>query len=302
MSSPGLDWPHPTPSRPMAGVMGWPVDHSLSPVLHDAAARALGLERDYVLLPVPPGEMPAATRRLASDGFAGANVTTPHKDAAFELTSEPTPDAALLRAVNTFEPIEIGSPDSGLRGHNTDAPGFADFLEVEVAFDASGKTALLFGAGGAARACALALVRLGIGTLIVAVRDLARAAGIERVVESAAGSTDLKVTLFDAAAAEHPDLIVNATPLGAGGELLPLPGLTPATTSIDLLYPATTPLHQATVAAGGQAFGGLGLLVHQAAHAFSIWTGSPAPLQAMWSAVKEPSPSSENPEETPPHG
>ena len=127
----------------IAGVIGWPIEHSLSPVIHNAAYEALGLDWVYVAMPVAPGAAAAAVAGLEALGFAGANVTMPHKEAVADALGSLTEDAALLRAVNT---IQV-TPD-GLVGHNTDAPGFGRFLERDAGFDAAGRTALVFGAGG----------------------------------------------------------------------------------------------------------------------------------------------------------
>ena len=135
-----------------AGIIGWPVEHSLSPAIHNAAFAALELDWIYVPLPVPPGEAPAAVRGLRALGFAGANVTMPHKTEAADVTDTLTDDARRLRAVNT-----IVVDDDGIGGHNTDAPGFDRFLRRDAGFDPVGRTALIYGAGGAARATALAL-------------------------------------------------------------------------------------------------------------------------------------------------
>lgn len=240
------------------------------------------MERDYVRLPVPPGAMPEAVARLLAEGFVGANVTMPHKDAAAELADELTPDAARLHAVNTLTVTAAG----GTLGANTDAPGFANFLREDASFDADGKTVLLYGGGGAARAVALAVASAGAATLVIALRDPAKGAGFAELVD---GPTDVQIIAMadiapdrDAAPAGKTDLIVNATPLGRGGEDLPLPPLTPGMLVVDLLYaPATTPLQEAAKHVGATAFGGLGLLVHQAALSFQAWTGQKAPLEVM---------------------
>jgi shikimate dehydrogenase len=263
----------------VAGVMGWPIAHSLSPAIHNAAYEALGLDRVYVALPVPPGEVPAAVRGLVAMGFVGANVTMPHKDAAAEAVDRLTDDAARLRAVNSIQVL----PD-GTLGANTDAPGFGRFLERDAGFVAAGTTALLFGAGGAARACALALARAGAARLVVALREPARVAALAAALEGF--SVDVEAIAFEDAAHEHVDLIVNATPLGGHDEELPLPPVRSSTLAVDLLYqPATTPLQAAVRAAGGAAFGGLGHLLHQAALSFELWTGQPAPMEAMSAAA-----------------
>jgi shikimate dehydrogenase len=263
----------------VAGVIGWPVARSLSPAIHNAAADALGLDRVYVALPVAPGAVDAAVRGLVALGFDGANVTMPHKDAAASAVDRMTEDAKRLRAVNTIHVL----PD-GVVGSNTDSPGFGRFLERDAGFDATGRTALVFGAGGAARACALALARAGLARLVVALREPSRAEDLRAALDGLPVS--VRAVAFEEADAEAADLIVNATPLGGRGEILPLPQLGASTMAIDLLYrPATTPLQVAVREAGGTAFGGLGLLLHQAALSFELWTGQPAPMEAMSAAA-----------------
>ena len=198
------------------GVLGWPVDHSLSPVIHNAAFVALGLDWVYVPLPVAPAELPAALEGLGALGFAGANVTMPHKTPTAELIDDLSEDARLLRAVNT---IVVGA--DGLAGHNSDAAGFERFLRDDVGFDASGRSALLFGAGGGARACALAAARSGLANLSVAVREASRADDLRAALEGSA--TAVHLVGFDDAPGVEADLIVNATPLGVHGEELPAP-------------------------------------------------------------------------------
>jgi shikimate dehydrogenase len=204
----------------VAAVLGWPVTHSLSPVIHNAGFAALGMDWTYVALPVEPGEVPAAVAGLRALGFAGANVTMPHKEAVADVMDDLTEDADRLRAVNTIEVVR-----DRLIGHNTDAPGFARFLAHDVGFEPAGKTALLFGAGGAARACALAVARAGLTRIVVALREPARAAPVADALDGFA--TEVEAIAFDDAAEASADLVVNATPLGAHGEGLPLPKLGP---------------------------------------------------------------------------
>jgi shikimate dehydrogenase len=265
-------------STRVVAVLGWPVEHSLSPVIHNAAFAALDLDWVYVAMPVEPGTVPDAVRGLAVLGIAGANVTMPHKEAVADAVDRLTDDAARLQAVNT---IEFGE---GTTGHNTDAPGFARFLERDAGFEATGRTALLFGAGGAARACALALARAGLTRLVVALRVPARANNLERALDGF--PTVVEPMAFERAADVEADLIVNATPLGVHQEQLPLPRLHDASVAVDLLYrPAATPLLLAVKQAGGVAFGGLGLLLHQAALSLEIWSGRPAPMEVMSAAA-----------------
>jgi shikimate dehydrogenase len=262
-----------------AGVIGWPVAHSLSPAIHNAAFADLGMHWTYVPLPVEPGRLPAALDGLVALGFSGANVTMPHKTEAAALCDVRSDDAMRLAAANTLV-VEGGE----LHGHNTDAPGFDRFLRRDAGFDPAGRSALLFGAGGAARAVALALAGGGLASLVVALREPARDAELRQALEGM--PTQIRTVAIDDAAGVAVDLVVNATPLGAHGERLPVPAVGPGQLVVDLLYrPAVTPLLADARAAGAAAFGGLGLLLHQAALSFELWTGTPAPLEVMSAAA-----------------
>ncbi|HWL90597.1 MAG TPA: shikimate dehydrogenase, partial [Actinomycetota bacterium] len=150
----------------LAGIIGWPVAHSLSPAIHNAAFAEAGLDWVYVPLPVAPQDLREALAGLVPLGFRGVNVTMPHKTEAADLIERLSEDARVLRAVNA-----IAVRDGELEGHNTDAPGFDRFLRRDAGFDPQGRSALVYGSGGAARACALALVRAGLARLTVAARD-----------------------------------------------------------------------------------------------------------------------------------
>lgn len=261
------------------GVIGWPIEHTLSPVIHNAAFVALGMDWVYVPLPVATARLPAALDGLGALGFAGANVTMPHKTRSAELVPDLSHDARLLRAVNT-----IVVETDGLAGHNTDALGFERFLREDTGFDPSGRAALLFGAGGGARACALALSRGGLAELSVAVREPSRGEDLRATLEGS--GTALRVVSIDDVSEVHADLIVNATPLGVHGERLPLPSLVPGVVGVDLLYrPSATPFQAEIREGGGSVFGGLGLLLHQAAISFELWTGQTPPLSVMSAAA-----------------
>lgn len=261
------------------GVIGWPIEHSLSPVIHNSAFAALGMDWVYVPLPVVPPQLPAALEGLWALGFAGANVTMPHKTRAAEVIEDLSEDARLLRSVNT---IVVGS--EGLSGHNSDALGFERFLREDAGFDPVGRTALVFGAGGGARACVLALSRGGLAGLAVAVREPSRAEDLRATLEGS--GTRVRIVSFDEVLALKADLVVNATPLGVHGESLPLPRPTRGIVGVDLLYrPNATPFQTALREAGGTVFGGLGLLLQQAAISFELWTGRAAPLSVMSAAA-----------------
>lgn len=266
----------------VAGIIGWPVAHSLSPAIHNAAFAEAGLDWVYVSLPVPPQDLRDALAGLAPLGFRGVNVTMPHKTEASELIEQVSEDARILRAVNT-----IAVRGDELEGHNTDAPGFDRFLRRDVGFDPDGRTAIVYGAGGAARACSLALARAGLARLTVAARDEARAAPLVRMVEP----LGVPVSLVGPAdtGALTVDLVVNATPVGGAGQERAhpsLPHLDPGVLVIDLLYdPVSTDLQQRAREAGAAVFGGLGHLLEQAALSFELWTGTPAPLAVMSAAA-----------------
>jgi shikimate dehydrogenase len=266
----------------VVGIIGWPVSHSLSPAIHNAAFAAAGLDWAYLPLPVGPESLRPALTGLAPLGFAGANVTMPHKTEAAELIPRLSEDATLLRAVNTIV-VRAGE----LEGHNTDVAGFDRFLRRDAGFDAAGRSALVYGAGGAARACALALARTGLARLTVAARDEARAAPLVKMVEA----FGVPVTLVRPGDTGQltADLVVNATPVG-GSEAErahpSLPSLGADVLVIDLLYdPPSTDLQRRARDAGATAFGGLGHLLEQAALSFELWTGTPAPLEVMSAAA-----------------
>jgi shikimate dehydrogenase len=268
-----------TGSTHRVGVIGWPVEHSLSPAIHNAAFEALEMDWVYLPLPVPPGRVGSAVEGLKALGFAGANVTMPHKSACADLIDELSDDARLLGAVNT---IVVGS--EAATGHNTDVTGFERFLAEDAGFDPAGRTALLFGAGGAARACALALARGGLERLTVAVREPDSAEPVRALVEPF--GTTISAVRFDDARNVSANLVVNATPLGARGDSVPLPTLDAESLVVDLLTrPASTPLLAQARGAGVAAFGGVGLLLHQGAIAFELWTGRVPPMDVMSAAA-----------------
>ena len=266
----------------VVGIIGWPVSHSLSPAIHNAGFAAAGLDWVYLPLPVRPEWLQPALIGLVPLGFAGANVTMPHKTEAAELIQHRSDDATLLQAVNT-----IAVRGGELEGHNTDVAGFDRFLRRDAGFDPAGRSALVYGAGGAARACALALARAGLAELTVAARDESRAAPLMKMVEA----LEVPVTLIPPGATGEltPDLVVNATPVGGrdAEQVLPsLPHLGSGVLVIDLLYdPPSTDFQRRAREAGATAFGGLGHLLEQAALSFELWTGQPAPLEVMSAAA-----------------
>jgi shikimate dehydrogenase len=263
----------------VVGVIGWPVGHSLSPAIHNAAFAAMGMDWVYVPLPVPPGRVREAVGGLRALGLTGANVTMPHKTEVADAVDELTEDAERLRAVNT---VVVGAETTA--GHNTDASGFDRFLRRDAGFDPSGGSGVIYGAGGAARACALALARGGLRTLAVALRDPGRVVDLVAALDGQ--ETEVRAVGFDEVERLRADLVVNATPLGGRGESLPMPAVGPEGLVVDLLYrPSQTPLLERARALGASAFGGLGLLLHQAALSFELWTGQVPDLDVMSAAA-----------------
>lgn len=268
-----------TASTRVAGVIGDPVRHSLSPVLLNAAFVALGLDWVYVAFEVPEGGTAEALAAMRALDLAGLNVTMPHKTAAAGGCDDLTPDAAALRSVNTVVPLGGGR----LLGDSTDGEGFIRSLR-DAGHDPGGKRVLLLGAGGAARAVALALGREGSAVTVAARRaDAARSA--------AALAPAGEAIEWDAARLLAPaaDLVVNATPVGMAGDGIAIDPsvLHPGQVVADLVYhPLDTALLVAARGAGAAVVDGLGMLVHQAALAMERWTGERAPVGVMRAAAE----------------
>ena len=267
-------------STSVAGIIGWPVDRSLSPAIHNAAFEAAGLDWVYVAFPVEPGHGVRAVEAMRAFGVRGLNVTMPHKREVIAALDALSPEAERAGAVNT-----IVAAGERLTGSNTDGPGFLRFLERDAHVDPSGKRVLLLGAGGAARAVAISLSDAG-SDVVVAARKPEQAAEVAALARnSRASSFDPEVLAEQISEA---DIVINATPVGRGGEALPLAAgdLTPRHCVVDLIYdPESTPLLQIARERGAATFNGLGMLVHQAALSFEAWTGVPAPIEAMRAVV-----------------
>jgi shikimate dehydrogenase len=268
----------------VAGVIGWPARHSLSPVIHNAALDACGLDWVYVAFEVPEGAAGLAVGGMRSLGIEGLSVTMPHKAAVIGALDVLTADAEALGAVNC-----ISRDGPGLLGDNTDGIGFLDALRIDEGVDPAGMRCVVVGAGGAGRAVARALGGAGAAEVVVVNRSPGPAA---RAAELA-GPVGRVGT---AEAVDAADLVVNATPLGMGvvvttsgdGEPLPVDPdrLGAGQLVVDLVYhPATTPLLAAARQRGAAAANGLGMLIHQAGHAFRRWTGEDPSLEAMSAAA-----------------
>ncbi|MGO9456472.1 MAG: shikimate dehydrogenase [Acidimicrobiales bacterium] len=269
----------PSAATAVVGVIGDPVGHSLSPLIHNTAFGALGLDWVSVGFAVPEGAAPGAVAGMRALGLAGLSVTMPHKAEVAGLVDECTPVAARLGAVNCLRWAE-----GRLVGDNTDGEGFVASLRRGAGVDPGGRRCLVVGAGGAARAVVLALAEAGAAEVVVVNRTAERAA-------SAAALAGGRGRVGDPAEAPSMDLVVEATPAGMAGAGVPSlvegSALGPGQVAADLVYhPAVTPWLAAARANGATVVGGLGMLVHQAAAQLAAWTGTEPPVDVLWMAAR----------------
>ncbi|MGC1377177.1 MAG: shikimate dehydrogenase [Anaerolineales bacterium] len=276
------------------GLTGHPLGHSLSPDLHAAALRSVGLEGEYKLYPIAPDDpvgLPQLLGRVRSGELQGLNVTIPHKQVVIPFLDELSPSARAIGAVNT-----IYKKDGKLIGHNTDAPGFAVDLQRSLGVDINvGFGALVLGAGGAARAVVYALLTGGWDvTLAVRAADVGMAETLIHSFKRASADRTLRFVLLEPDALSPLlndfELLVNTTPLGMSPDVTVSPwpdGLSfPHAAIYDVVYnPRVTALVRHARAVGLRAETGLGMLVSQAALSFETWTGRAPSIVAMFAAV-----------------
>lgn len=265
----------------LAAIVGDPVRHSVSPAMHNAAFRALGLDWAFLAFEVPAGEALAALAAVRVLGLQGLSVTMPHKADVAAGVDRLTPAAQAVGAVNTV----VRRARGVLEGDNTDGSGLVDALRSDEGFDPGGRRCLVVGAGGAARAVIRALAEEGAADVVVVNRNPDRAQTAARL----AGPVGRVGVPGDAGEA---DLVINATPVGMGvaGPAAELP-LDPAHLGrgqlvVDLIYhPPLTRFLELARTRGATAVNGLGMLVHQAARAFRLWTGEDPPLPVLSAAA-----------------
>ncbi len=278
-----------TAATRVIGILGHPVQHSRSPAMHNAAFAALGLDYVYVALPARPAEIGAAVRGVRALGLAGANVTIPFKEAVLSRCDQLGAAARACRAVNT-----LAVRGDALFGDNTDVAGLARDWDEAGLPRRVGRIVIL-GAGGAARAAAYAAAGRA-RRVVVAARRPERARVLVRSLQSEVRAELLAVDLAHLAPGARAEgllgaaaVVVNATAAGMRGD--PFPELAAALTAPDCLFHdlvytrATTPFMALATAARRRSRNGLGMLLHQGAAAFEIWTGRPAPVEVMRRAL-----------------
>jgi len=278
-------------STRVVGVLGWPVRHSCSPQMHNAALSELGLDWVYVAFAVPPENLPAAVVGVRALGLPGVNVTIPHKQAAAALMDELDESAVVLGAVNTVCCVE-----GRLIGYNTDGPGLVRALQ-EAGEAVAGRRVALFGAGGSARAVAWALAEAGVAALAIINRTPAKAVEVAALVNRAAGREVAEPhALSDAANRDivaASDIVIDTTDVGMYPHaevvpIVPAEWLGRGQVVCDITYnPRDTVLLRAARERRARTVEGLGMLVHQGAIALEMWTGQPAPVATMRRALEE---------------
>ncbi len=272
------------------GIIGYPLGHTLSPVFQNAALQHHGIDELFEAWPTHPDDLTEKVESFRASGFLASCVTLPHKQAVIPMIDELADTAVAVGAVNW-----IINNDGHLTGHNTDSPGFLRALTELGGFNPSGKSALVFGAGGAARAIVHALKTSGVASMTIANRTESRAQ------ELAADFSDDGLTI-ETSGLDEPDLdeksraadlLVNTSSMGMDGG--PAPDATPVTAdaispdavAYDAVYaPPMTPFLKEVEKAGAKSLGGSTMLLLQGAVGFELATGKPAPVDEMFAAVK----------------
>lgn len=262
----------------ITGLFGFPVKHSLSPAMHNAAFHHLGLNYVYVPFEVTPENIPAAVASLRSLSLSGVNVTVPHKETVIPHLDRIDPFARAVGSVNT-----IVNKNGKLTGYNTDAPGFVKDLKSH-GFNPEGKTVILLGAGGAGKAVAAALSKAKARRIYIA-NNIEKQSSV--LAHRTPRAVYLPLAVWKHKLAEA-DLLVNTTPVGMHAGDAPLATAAELKRSLfvyDVIYNRETELIKAAKKAGCRCADGLGMLLHQGALAFELWTGKPAPVEVMRKAL-----------------
>jgi shikimate dehydrogenase len=270
------------------GILGWPVEHSRSPAMQNAAFRARGLEASYVCFSVHPDDVADAVRGIKALGVRGANVTVPHKEEVLRWLDDVTPQARAIGAVNT-----IVREIDRLVGYNTDAPGLARALD-EAGVQVDGARTAVIGAGGAARASAVGLAGSGARSILIAARRLEQAEQLKRDLAPVCGPCELYTAELTREALtgylRETTLLVQSTSATLAGSpdaagfaaQLAIEALPREAAVVDLVYkPRETSVLARAKERGLKTVDGMGMLLYQGALAFELWTHLPAPIEVM---------------------
>jgi len=275
-------------TKPFA-VFGHPIGHTLSPVMHNASMEELGFDGIYLALDVHPDELMSVLPSMEKMGFGGVNLTVPHKEVAFRGLEKLDESAKLFGAANTVEFTE-----SGMVGHNTDGYGFIKALEEAFGKSVEDQAVFILGCGGAGRAVALQSAVKGAKKIVLADVDPERVRRLKDELSGLTPNVEIVEALCDCekpALASACDLVVQASPIGmkeSDPSLLPSEAFREGQCVFDLIYmyPETAFLTTAREA-GAQIANGLGMLLHQGARSFEIWTGVQPSISAMRTALEE---------------
>jgi shikimate dehydrogenase len=273
----------------LVGVFGHPVAENPTIVMQEAAFKALGLNWRYVNIEVLPEDLERAVQGLRAMNFAGINCTIPHKVAVLEFLDEVAQDAKLMGAVNT-----VHRRGNRLIGENTDGKGFIRSLRDDAHTNPKGRQAVVFGAGGAARAITVELALNGVSHITVVNRDAGRGMELEALLNEATPTNATFVHWKKPfALPAGTDIVVNATSIGLFPNVTDKPNLEYDTTTDKMIVcdvipnPPRTPFLREAEARGAKTLDGLGMLVYQGAIAFKMWTGHDAPVQVMRDALEQ---------------
>ena len=275
-------------TQPFA-VLGHPIGHTLSPVMHNVALQALEMDAIYLAFDVAPERLMTTLPAMADMGFRGVNLTVPLKEVAFRGIDDLADTASLLGAVNTVE-----FTANGLRGHNTDGVGFLRAVDEAFGCDVTGRSVMMLGCGGAGRAVALTCARQGAGRMVLTDLDAARVAQLAEELHGVDASLAIECVEASPAAwreaARTSELLVQATPVGMKPTDEPLLGagaFRAGQMLLDLVYMyPETGLMTVAREAGAQVANGLGMLLHQGVRSFEIWTGTTPPVDCMREALE----------------
>jgi shikimate dehydrogenase len=272
------------------GIFGYPIGHSLSPLMQNAAIEAAGVNAVYLPFEVRPSRLRQAVDGIRGAGFLGVNITIPHKEAVMGLLDEISTEAVAIGAVNT-----IVNKNGRLIGYNTDGNGYLSSLKEDSSFNPKGKRILVIGAGGAAKGVIYAIAKESPKTIVIANRTLERAEALAAKLKRRFNNLEvIPIELYSTIFTNHleeTDLLVNTTSLGMKGKGtldIPIDRLPAHATVSDILYvPLKTKLLFDAEKRALKTHNGLGMLIHQGAIGFSLWTGIAAPKDIMRKALEE---------------